>query len=103
MTVPQAPSVPGEAAPAARATKLHAKPSADFDAKLAATQALLRHAAAEAAPVTQASSLGAEDVVITHIINALTLPIPVFVLDTGALHSETLDLLARTRASSRVP
>ena len=103
MTVPQAASVPGEAAPAGRATQVHAKPSADFDAKLAATQALLRHAAAEAAPVTQASSLGAEDVVITHIINALALPIAVFVLDTGALHAETLDLLARTRANSRAP
>ncbi|MDH4377024.1 MAG: phosphoadenylyl-sulfate reductase [Ramlibacter sp.] len=103
MTVPQAASVPDEAAPAARAMQVHAKPSADFDAKLAATQALLRHAAAEAAPVTQASSLGAEDVVITHIVNALALPIPVFVLDTGALHAETLALLARTRANSRAP
>jgi len=85
------------------APQRHARPSPDFDAKLARTQALLQRAAAEFAPVTQASSLGAEDSVITHIIQALALDIPVFVLDTGALHTETLALLARTRAASRVP
>jgi phosphoadenosine phosphosulfate reductase len=42
-------------------------------------------------------------VVITHLINALALDIPVFVLDTGTLHRETLALLERTRASSRTP
>lgn len=101
MTAPQSSSAIGQVAPAARSPDLHAKPSADFDAKLAATQALLQRAAGEAAPVTQASSLGAEDVVITHIINALGLAIPVFVLDTGALHAETLALLARTQSSSQ--
>jgi phosphoadenosine phosphosulfate reductase len=85
------------------APQRHARPSPDFDAKLARTQALLQRAAAEFAPVTQASSLGAEDGVITHIIETLALDIPVFVLDTGALHTETLALLERTRAASRVP
>lgn len=85
------------------ATQLHAKPSATFDAKLAETETLLRQAAADFQPVTQASSLGAEDVVITHLINALALDIPVFVLDTGALHPETLALLERTVQSSRAP
>ena len=84
------------------APQRHARPSADFDAKLVRTQALLQRAAADFAPVTQASSLGAEDVVITHIVQTLTLDIPVFVLDTGALHPDTLALLARTRATSRV-
>ena len=60
----------------------------------------MRRAAAEYAPVTQASSLGAEDVVITHLINSLQLDIPVFVLETGALHTETLALLERTKAHS---
>jgi phosphoadenosine phosphosulfate reductase len=87
----------------AKATALHAKASADFAAKLAETQALLRRAQAEFAPVTQASSLGAEDVVITHLINSLQLDIPVFVLETGALHTETLALLERTQAHSRAP
>nr|WP_243855594.1 phosphoadenylyl-sulfate reductase [Aquabacterium sp. A08] len=85
------------------ATQLHAKPSATFDAKLAETEALLRRAAADFQPLTQASSLGAEDVVITHLINALALDIPVFVLETGALHPETLALLERTAQTSRAP
>lgn len=80
-----------------------AKPSADFDAKLAETETLLRQAAADFQPVTQASSLGAEDVVITHLINALALDIPVFVLETGALHPETLALLERTVQASHAP
>jgi phosphoadenosine phosphosulfate reductase len=85
------------------AIDLHARPSKDFEARLAATQQLLVRAAAEFTPLKQASSLGAEDVVITHLVNALELDIPVFVLETGALHQETLDLLARTQAASRAP
>jgi len=85
------------------AIDLHARASKDFEAKLAETKALLQRAAAEFAPITQASSLGAEDVVITHLINSLELDISVFVLDTGMLHQETLDLLGRTRATSRAP
>lgn len=85
------------------AIDLHARPSQDFEARLAETQKLLIRAASEFAPLKQASSLGAEDVVITHLINSLELDIPVFVLETGALHQETLELLERTRAASRVP
>ncbi|WP_396433180.1 phosphoadenylyl-sulfate reductase [Limnohabitans sp.] len=87
----------------AKATEQNAKASPDFAAKLAETQALLQGAASAFAPVTQASSLGAEDVVITHLINSLNLDIPVFVLETGALHTETLALLERTQADSRAP
>ena len=52
------------------ATQLHAKPSATYTAKLAETQALLKQAAVQFKAngqftITQASSLGAEDVVIT--------------------------------------
>ncbi|HEX5805642.1 MAG TPA: phosphoadenylyl-sulfate reductase [Macromonas sp.] len=85
------------------ATQLNNKPSADYAAKLAETEALLKRAAAEFQPITQASSLGAEDVVITHLINRLALDIPIFVLETGALHAETLALLERTQATSRAP
>ncbi|HEX7888110.1 MAG TPA: phosphoadenylyl-sulfate reductase [Ramlibacter sp.] len=85
------------------AIDLHARPSKDFEARLAETQKLLIRAASEFAPLKQASSLGAEDVVITHLINSLELDIPVFVLETGALHQETLDLLDRTLAHSRAP
>jgi phosphoadenosine phosphosulfate reductase len=85
------------------AITLNAKPSATFADKLAETQALLRTAASAfgtANAVTQASSLGAEDVVITHLINALQLGIPVFVLETGKLHAETLQLLEQTKQTS---
>jgi ribosome-binding ATPase YchF (GTP1/OBG family) len=84
--------------PHTKATTLHAKPSANFAEKLAATQAQLKAAATELRPLKQASSLGAEDVVITHILNSLQLDIPVFVLETGALHSDTLALLERLQA-----
>ena len=83
------------------AIDLHARPSKDFEAKLAETQALLIRAASEFSPLTQASSLGAEDVVITHLINALELDITVFILETGMLHPQTLELLERTKATSR--
>jgi phosphoadenosine phosphosulfate reductase len=88
---------------ASKATTLNARASDNFAAKLAQTQALLQRAAADFSPLTQASSLGAEDVVITHLINSLQLDIPVFVLETGALHTETLALLERTEATSRAP
>lgn len=86
------------------AIDLHARASKDFEAKLAETQQLLVRAASEyGGALKQASSLGAEDVVITHLLNTLELDIPVFVLETGALHAETLALLERTQASSRAP
>ncbi len=79
------------------AIERYAQPSPDFGAKLTQTMELLRQAALRS-PVTQASSLGAEDVVITHLIEDLGLEIGVFVLQTGALHAQTLALLARTQA-----
>jgi phosphoadenosine phosphosulfate reductase len=83
------------------AIALHANPSANYSQKVTETLALLQQAATEFNPVTQASSLGAEDVVITHLINHKALNIPVFVLETGALHRETLALLERTQAHSK--
>ena len=82
------------------AIELNARASSNFVEKLAETQALLQRAAKEFTPITQASSLGAEDIVITHLINSLQLGIPVFVLETGALHHETLALLERIQANS---
>jgi phosphoadenosine phosphosulfate reductase len=49
--------------------------------------------AAEFSPATLASSLSAEDMVITDAIARAGLPIEVFVLDTGRLHADTLALL----------
>jgi phosphoadenosine phosphosulfate reductase len=45
-----------------------------------------------------ASSLSAEDMVITDAIARLGLPIDVFTLDTGRLHTETVALIEETRA-----
>jgi phosphoadenosine phosphosulfate reductase len=75
------------------AVALHAKPSADFDRKLAAAENLLRQAAELYQPLTQASSLGVEDMVITHLLHTLGIKCEVFVLQTGKLHTQTLDLL----------
>ena len=48
--------------------------------------------------IVQASSLGAEDMVLTDLIARHRLPIAVATLDTGKLHAETLALLPRIRA-----
>jgi phosphoadenosine phosphosulfate reductase len=93
------------------AIELHARASQNFDAKLAATCAALqqlvhdhpRASGAGTAPVTQASSLGAEDMVISHLVNRLELDVGIFVLQTGMLHAETLALLAQLKATSRAP
>ena len=81
------------------AVELHARPSDSFEAKLAHTTAVLTSAAAEhGSRIVQATSLGAEDMVITDLIARWHLPIAIGTLDTGVLHAETLDLLARIEA-----
>ena len=75
------------------AVKLYAKPSASFADKLAATQGLLRSAVRDFTPLTQASSLGVEDMVVSHLLHTLDLPVEIFVLQTGKLHSHTLHML----------
>jgi phosphoadenosine phosphosulfate reductase len=61
--------------------------------KVHAAQALLRRIAVEHAPAALASSLGAEDMVLTDLIFRDALRIEVFTLDTGRLHNETHALL----------
>lgn len=93
------------------AISLNARPSANFEEKLAQTKALLQQAAQEfardpgagAPALTLACSLGAEDMVLAHLVNALALDIDIFVLDTGMLHAQTLQLLGQLQASSRAP
>ncbi len=92
------------------AIELNARASRDYTLHLSEAQGVLAQAAAQyagadgvAARVTQASSLGAEDVVISHIINSLKLDIGIFVLETGRLHKQTLDLLDQFKADSRAP
>jgi phosphoadenosine phosphosulfate reductase len=77
------------------AIDLYARPSADFERKLAASKALLASAAADYSPLTQASSLGAEDMVVTHLIAETGIASSIFVLDTGMLHPQTLALVGR--------
>jgi phosphoadenosine phosphosulfate reductase len=83
---------------------LQADASKNFAEKLAATKATLGQALKAHAHITQASSLGAEDVVVTHLLESLKATsnhnADVFVLNTGKLHSETLALLASSEARS---
>ena len=62
----------------------------------------LRRIAAEFSPVALASSLSAEDMVITDVIARARLPIEIFVLNTGRLHADTLALLDQTRSRYRI-
>ncbi len=57
----------------------------------------LHHIASQFSPVALASSLSAEDMVITDTIARFQLPIEVFVLNTGRLHADTLSLLNEVR------
>jgi phosphoadenosine phosphosulfate reductase len=75
------------------AIDLYNKPSASFAAKVADSIALLQRAAAKHPTLTQASSLGAEDMVVTHLIHLAGIKSGVFVLDTSKLHAETLALI----------
>ena len=93
----QVSSAPLAARSAQSRATTQAKPAPDFEAKLAETIELLRRAVGFA-PVVQASSLGAEDMVITDLIERLSLSIGIFVLETGTLHHETLTLLKSLRA-----
>jgi len=82
--------------PDAPAVRRHARPSPQHDAIVAATLTRLHQAATAHAPrIVQATSLGAEDMVITDMIARHGLPIAVATLDTGALHAETLALVPR--------
>ena len=59
---------------------------------------LLERIATEFPRVAFASSLGAEDMVLTDLIMREGLPVEIFTLDTGRLHAETLELIARLQA-----
>lgn len=65
--------------------------------RVADLRALLASVAANFRRPALASSLSAEDMALTHAIAELQVPIDVFVIDTGRLHAETLELLATAR------
>jgi phosphoadenosine phosphosulfate reductase len=73
-----------------------ARKTAGFDERLAHALQVLRDAAERhAGRIVQATSLGAEDMVITDLVARHGLAIGVATLDTGKLHAQTLALLPR--------
>ncbi len=61
------------------------------------TNATLARIAAEFTPAVFASSLAAEDMVLTDLILKSKLPIGIFSLETGRLHAETLAMLDKVK------
>lgn len=64
---------------------------------IASTRATLEKITAEYSPAVFASSLAAEDMVLTDLILRHQLPIGIFTLETGRLHPETLAMLDRIK------
>ncbi|GAP35688.1 phosphoadenylyl-sulfate reductase [Piscinibacter sakaiensis] len=84
-------SVPGRPA---SAIALYARETPGHAQRVDGALRLLREAAAQhAGRIVQATSLGAEDMVVTDLIARHALPIDLATLDTGMLHPETLALL----------
>jgi phosphoadenosine phosphosulfate reductase len=69
----------------------------DYDKLVADTRATLERIARDFTPAVFASSLAAEDMVLTDMILRAKLPIGVFTLETGRLHKETLGVLDRIK------
>jgi phosphoadenosine phosphosulfate reductase len=70
----------------------------DLNSLVAGTQATLARIAADFSPAVFASSLAAEDMVLTDLILKAGLPIGIFSLDTGRLHPETLAVVDAVKA-----
>jgi phosphoadenosine phosphosulfate reductase len=69
----------------------------DYDKLVADTQATLARIARDFTPAVFASSLAAEDMVLTDMILRAKLPIRIFTLETGRLHKETLGVVDRIK------
>lgn len=86
------------------AIELYAKRSADFEAKLERSVALLREAAAlHAGAIVQATSLGVEDMVVTDLIARHAIPVALGTLETGMLHPQTVELIGRIESHYGLP
>ncbi|WP_110399476.1 phosphoadenylyl-sulfate reductase [Sphaerotilus hippei] len=88
-------------APEARASaiELYARHTAGHEERLAATLQILREAAAaHPGTIIQATSLGAEDMVVSDLIARHQLPIAIGTLETGVLHAETVALIGQLEA-----
>jgi phosphoadenosine phosphosulfate reductase len=71
----------------------------DITELVAATQQTLARIARTFSPAVFASSLAAEDMVLTDLILKAGLPIGIFSLETGRLHPETLAVLDQVKAT----
>jgi len=81
------------------AVEIHARHTPGFDERLAgAIDRLTRAAAGHAGRIVQATSLGAEDMVVTDLVARHRLGVAVATLQTGKLHAETLALIPAIRA-----
>jgi phosphoadenosine phosphosulfate reductase len=69
----------------------------DFTGLVNATKATLATVANDFSPAVFASSLAAEDMVLTDLILRSGLPIEIFTLETGRLHAETLAMADRIK------
>jgi phosphoadenosine phosphosulfate reductase len=70
----------------------------DMSGLIAQTRATLERIARDFSPAVFASSLAAEDMVLTDLILKAGLPITIFSLETGRLHEETLAVLDQVKA-----
>ena len=76
------------------ATLLYARATTGFETRVAHATGLLHRAAlTHAGRIVQATSLGAEDMVITDLIARHRLPVAIGTLETGKLHAETVALI----------
>lgn len=76
--------------------------TSEYEIRLANTVAILEKIASEFTPAVFASSLAAEDMVLTDLILRRQLNIGIFSLETGRLHKETLAILDKIRATYAV-
>jgi phosphoadenosine phosphosulfate reductase len=87
-------SVISPSAISSSAIPLYARKTAGHDERVANALSVLQRAATEhPGRVVQATSLGAEDMVITDLIARHKLPIAIGTLETGMLHPQTLALI----------
>ncbi|SFD85290.1 phosphoadenylyl-sulfate reductase [Nitrosomonas sp. Nm166] len=75
----------------------------DLQQKIERVVAILTETVRDYAPVTFANSLGAEDMVLTDIIDRYQLNVDIFSLDTGRLPQETYDLMQTVRKRYKTP
>lgn len=69
----------------------------DLHHRVEETYAILTRIARDFTPAVFASSLAAEDMVLTDLILKSKLPIAIFSLETGRLHAETLSMVERVK------